>query len=110
MISPKLIHVVNSISDKRATLEVDSSVIDLYDEMLSSRNKYAILKINDENKVVIDSKGESGETTTEEDDEKEFDKMKDALPANEARYILYKFGFFSKERQIRVDKVVFIIW
>ena len=42
----------------------------------------------------------------EEDEEAQFDRMKEQLP-NEPRYILYDFGFMKKDSR-RVEKLAFI--
>ncbi|XP_031558880.1 uncharacterized protein LOC116295248 [Actinia tenebrosa] len=95
---------------KLLRVEVDESVNDFYDAMPSTRNKWAILTFDDDKKVAIETSGESDDTTTKEEDKVEFEKMKNAIPTGESRYILYKFSFYSEVRQKHVNKIVFIFW
>lgn len=90
-------------------IEVDAEVASLFNEIkLRSVNKYAIFKIENKKKVVLDVTGEPGKTEEKEDDKRRFDELK-GLMTREPRYILYDFGFTNKEGR-KINKLAFIFW
>lgn len=74
---------------------------------IRSSHKYAIFKIENNKKIVIDYTSEPKETETKEDDRTWFEKLKEKL-GDEPRYILYDFGF--EDNFIIIKKLVFIFW
>ena len=57
---------------------------------------------------IVDVCGDPCKTEAKEEDEAQFNKMKEQL-TNEPRYILYDFGFMMKDGR-NVNKLAFIFW
>ena len=91
-----------------ADVTIDPSVPALWENMLRVyRTNYAILKINEDQSVVID---EENTPTAWIDGENEivFNKLKSVLDPKEPRYILYQFHL-PRDGNI-IWKFVFISW
>lgn len=90
-------------------IEVDDEIATLFNDMkLRSTNKYAIFKIENKKKIVIDYKADPNPTEDAEKDKECFDDLIKRL-TNEPRYILYDFGFTSKEGR-KIKKLGFLFW
>lgn len=90
-------------------IEVSADVSTLFNEIkLRSTNKYALFKIENKKKVVVDVTGDPCPTEDRDLDKVEFDKLS-ALLTREPRYILYDFGFTNKEGR-KISKIAFIFW
>ena len=90
-------------------IEVDAEITSLFNEMkLRSTHKFALFKIEEKKKVVVDLCGDPCSTEVREEDEAQFNKMKEPL-SKEPRYILYDFGFTNKEGR-SIKKIAFIFW
>ena len=90
-------------------IEVDSVIATLFNEMkLRSVNKWATFKIESKKKVVVDEKGDPKVTEDRTEDKDEFDLLKSKLQ-REPRYVLYDFGFTSKQGR-NIKKLAFIFW
>ena len=90
-------------------IEVDAEINGLFNEIkLKSTHKYAFFKIEGKKKIIVDVCGDPCKTEAKEEDEAQFNKMKEQL-TNEPRYILYDFGFMKKDGR-KVNKLAFIFW
>ena len=91
-------------------IKIEDSVVPLFNDMkLRSTNKYVLFKIQNKKAVVVDEAGDPCKTSTKVEDKAEFDKMKANLIGDQPRYILYDFGFTSKEGRA-IKKLAFIFW
>lgn len=90
-------------------IEVDGDIPGFFNEMkLRATNKWAMFKIENKKKVILDITGDPCKTQDKEADKAQFEAMKNKL-TKEPRYILYDFGFTMKDgRQIK--KIAFIFW
>ncbi len=90
-------------------IEVDPEINELFNTMkLKQTHKWAMFKIENKKKIVVDEAGEKCTTENYEDDKVQFDVMKAKLLV-EPRYILYDFGFTNKEGR-KINKLAFIFW
>ncbi|CAH3027429.1 unnamed protein product, partial [Porites evermanni] len=90
-------------------VQVDAKINGLFNDMkMRSKHKFAFFKIEGKKKIVADVCGDPCKTETKEEDEEQFNRMKEQL-SNEPRYILYDFGFMKKDGR-RVNKLAFIFW
>ena len=90
-------------------IQVDAKINDVFNDMkMRSKHKFAFFKIEGKKKIVADVCGDPCKTETVEEDEAQFNRMKEQL-SNEPRYILYDFGFVKKDGR-RVNKLAFIFW
>ena len=90
-------------------VEVDAEINVLFNDMkLRSTHKFAFFKIEGKKKIIVDVCGDPCKTEAKEEDEAQFNKMKEQL-TNEPRYILYDFGFMNKDGR-KVNKLAFIFW
>ncbi|CAH3199115.1 unnamed protein product [Porites evermanni] len=90
-------------------VQVDAEINGLFNDMkMRSTHKFALFNIEGKKKIVADVCGNPCKTETKEEDEAQFNRMKEQL-TNEPRYILYDFGFMKKDGR-RVNKLAFIFW
>ena len=90
-------------------IQVDAEINGLfYDTKLRSTHKFAFFKIEGKKKIIVDVRGDPCITEAKEEDEAQFNKMKEQL-SKEPRYILYDFGFMMKDGR-KVNKLAFIFW
>ena len=90
-------------------IEVDAGINGLFNDMkLKSTHKYAFFKIEGKKTIIVDVCGDPCLTEAKEEDEAQFNKMKEQL-SKEPRYILYDFGFMMKDGR-KVNKLAFIFW
>ena len=90
-------------------VQLDAEINGLFDDMkLRSTHKFAFFKIEGKKKIVVDVCGDPCKTEAKEEDEAQFNRMKEQL-SNEPRYILYDFGFLKKDGR-KVNKLAFIFW
>lgn len=88
-------------------VEVDAEINSLFNDMkLRSTHKFAFFKIENKKKIIVDVLGDPCKTEAKEEDEAQFNQMKGQLN-NEPRYILYDFGFTTKDGRI-IKKLAFI--
>lgn len=74
-------------------------------------HKYAIFKIEDKKRVIIDTVADAVKTTTRVEDKMEFEKLKKyILHTKGPRYILYDFSFELSKDNRSVHKTAFIFW
>ena len=97
--------LIQSMSEVQVHAEING----LFNDMRIRRtNKFALFDIEGKKKIVADVCGDPCKTKTKEEDEAQFNRMKEQL-TNEPRYILYDFGFMKKDGR-RVNKLAFIFW
>ena len=90
-------------------IQVDAEINGLFNDMkLRSTHKFAFFKIEVKKKIVVDVCGDPCLTEAKEEDEAQFNKMKEQL-SKEPRYILYDFGFTNKDGR-KINKLAFIFW
>ena len=90
-------------------VQVDAEIKGLFnDTKMRSTHKFAFFNIEGKKKIVTDVCGDPCKTETKEEDEVQFNRMKEQL-TNEPRYSLYDFGFMKKDGR-RVNKLAFIFW
>ena len=90
-------------------IQVDAEINGLfYDMKLRSTHKFAFFKIEGKKKIIVDVRGDPCITEAKEEDEAQFNKMKEQL-SKEPRYILYDFGFMMKDGR-KINKLAFIFW
>ena len=90
-------------------VQLDAGISGLFNDMkLRSIHKYAFFKIEGKKKIIVDVCGDPCKTEAKEEDEAQFNKMKEQL-SKEPRYILYDFGFTNKNGRI-INKLAFIFW
>ena len=77
--------------------------------IMKSDHKFVIFKIQNSKKVVVDMKDDPMCTENKVDDKIMFDYMKGELPQDEPRYIIYEFGFRTREHR-PISKLAFIFW
>jgi cofilin len=92
-------------------VEVDPAVTPFYNDMkLKQTHKFAEFKITDDKrKIVLDYAADPCQTDNKEDDEEQFNKLKERQQIKEPRYILYDFGFTNKEGR-KIKRMAFIFW
>ena len=97
--------LIQSLSEAQVHAEING----LFNDMrLRSTHKFAFFKIEGKKKIVVDVCGDPCKTEAKEEDEAQFNKMKEQL-SKEPRYILYDFGFMKKDGR-KVNKLAFIFW
>lgn len=90
-------------------VEVDASVVALFNEMkIRSVHKFAIFRIEKKKTITLDFAADAVVTDDRDDDKKNFQELSAKL-SKEPRYILYDFGFTSKEGR-KLNKLAFIFW
>ena len=78
-------------------VQVDAEINGLFNDMkMRSTHKFVFFNIEGKKKIVADVCGNPCKTETKEEDEAQFNRMKEQL-TNEPRYILYDFGFMKKD-------------
>ena len=101
------------MSDEGYGTEIDFEIVTLFNDMkLRYIHKYASFKIINKDliKFVVDEEllGDPKHTETKKEDKECFDELVTKL-TEEPRYILYDFGFTSKEGE-SIQKMAFIFW
>ena len=90
-------------------VQLDAETNGLFNDMrLRSTHKFAFFKIEGKKKIVVDVCGDPCRAEGKEEDEAQFNRMKEQL-SNEPRYILYDFGFMKEDGR-KVNKLAFIFW
>ena len=90
-------------------IEVDPDIPTLFNDIkLRSTHKWAMFKIENKKKIILDKTGDPAPTLNKEDDKVHFDQLKAEL-GKEPRYILYDFGFTIKDGRV-IKKMAFIFW
>jgi hypothetical protein len=90
-------------------IKVDPDIATLFSDIkLKNIHKYALFKIEKKKIIVVDHTGDPCKTKSKEEDEEQFNELKKLLN-KEPRYILYDFGFTTKEGR-KIDKLAFIFW
>ena len=89
---------------------VDQEIVQLAKDIaLEPLFKYVILKIEN-NKLVVDVRGDERSTNEREDDEASFMEMVGHLQSGKPRYVLYKYGFHYRISTEYTRKYFFIFW
>ena len=90
-------------------VDVDPAVISLFNNMkIRSVHKFAIFRIEKKKTITLDFAADAVVTDDKDEDKKCFLELSSKLKA-EPRYILYDFGFTSKEGR-KLNKLAFIFW
>ena len=77
---------------------------------MHSKHKWITFKITDDmKKIVVDRMGDPNPTEDKDADHKCFEDLMDVIPKDHVRYIIYEFGFMSKDGR-KIKEIAFIFW
>lgn len=93
-------------------IEVSPEIATLFNEIkLRSIHKFATFKIEKKKLIVVDHLADPVATESREEDQAEFNKLKELVTSsNEPRYILYDFSFQMEKDNRSIKKIAFIFW